>query len=239
MIPGINGNMNELKSTQLNAAPGTLWDTGDGGAQGQNSGSMQIISTGGFTGTVILEGTNDGGTTWEVIPMSPLITGQEDVLSRALTGTVTFSVFHMRMRARANALSAGLLAAPAQLSPIVRPVNPSAAVTTKYRLVAAATTNLTLIKAGIVNLVGGFLVNTSAAIKCVRLFDKATAPLVADVPALTLPLAANAIMPLNSIFGEAGFPFALGLGLNITGVIADTDGTPIAAGDVIVHLLYT
>lgn len=97
------------------------------------------------------------------------------------------------------------------------------------RVVAAATTNVTLVKDAPSVLSGFLLTNLSAAAKYVKIYDKATAPVLAtDTPVATIALPAGAV---------ATFPVDLGLtkgfGYAITGAAADDDATAVAANDVI------
>jgi hypothetical protein len=77
----------------------------------------------------------------------------------------------------------------------------------------------------------------------VKLYNKATAPTVGtDVPAMIIPVpAAVAGVPGVATLpvGFNGFRFALGLGLAITGAVADNDTTAVAAGQVKVILSRT
>jgi hypothetical protein len=89
-----------------------------------------------------------------------------------------------------------------------------------------------------------YATNTGATIAFVKLYNKATAPTVGtDVPAMIIPVpAAVAGVPGHSPMinpGFNGYRFALGLGLAITGLVADTDTTAVAAGQVKVILSRT
>lgn len=101
----------------------------------------------------------------------------------------------------------------------------------KARVAAAGSTNATSLKARAAALGGFVLINTSAALKFVKFYDKASAPTVGtDVPAFTIPLPANGIpVTLNS---EAGIDFGTGLAYAITGAVGDADATAVSANDV-------
>jgi hypothetical protein len=106
-----------------------------------------------------------------------------------------------------------------------------------YRLLSAATTNSNNIKSTAGQIYGWYLFNTSAAIKYVKLYNKATAPTVGtDVPIMTFPLPATDGAVQNP--SGVGIPFATGIGIAITGAPADADTTAVAANDVIVNLFY-
>lgn len=120
----------------------------------------------------------------------------------------------------------------------VNPVVPA----TPYILNSAATTNDALILTGTSGLQAFYATNTGAAVAFVKLYNKATAPVSTDIPAMILPVPAAvsgvpgvATLPI----GFSGFRFALGLGIRITGAVADADVTAVAAGQVKVMLSRT
>lgn len=108
-----------------------------------------------------------------------------------------------------------------------------------YRKVSTANNNSALVgSAGARVLYGVFAVNTNAAIRYLKLYDKATAPTVGtDTPVLTIPLAVSGANPII-ISLPYGVAFALGLGVGIVTGVADSDNTSTAAGEQIVTLLY-
>jgi hypothetical protein len=114
---------------------------------------------------------------------------------------------------------------------------------TPYILNSLATTNIALILTGTSGLHAFYATNTGATPAFVKLYNKATAPVLAsDVPAMIIPIAAAdagfpgvATLPI----GHQGFRFALGLGIAITGAVADNDTTAVAAGQVKVMLSRT
>lgn len=121
----------------------------------------------------------------------------------------------------------------------VNPVVPA----TPYFLNSAATTNGNLILTGTSGLQAFYATNTGASAAFVKLYNKATAPTVGtDVPEMIIPVPAAvsgvpgvALLPM----GFHGFRFALGLGIAITGAVADSDTTAVAAGQVKVKLSRT
>ena len=108
------------------------------------------------------------------------------------------------------------------------PVNPfptATAAATVQRINALATTNLTSAAVGARTVTGFVLVNTTAAFKFVKLYDKASAPVLAtDVPLVTL-----AVPPNGTLVSDASFAIALGLAYAITNLVADTDATAVTA----------
>lgn len=104
------------------------------------------------------------------------------------------------------------------------------------RILSAATTNATSIKASAGQVYGWYLFNTSASTKFLKLYNKASAPTVGtDTPLMTIPIPSGS--GANVEF-TIGIPFATGIALAITGSIADSDTTAVALNDVVVNLLY-
>ena len=120
----------------------------------------------------------------------------------------------------------------------INPVVPA----TPYILNSAATTNEALILTGTSGLQAFYATNTGATAAFVKLYNKATAPVAADTPAMILPVPA-AVSGVPGVctlpIGFSGFRFALGLGIRITGAVADSDATAVAAGQVKVMLSRT
>jgi hypothetical protein len=104
------------------------------------------------------------------------------------------------------------------------------------KFTAAATTNAASIKASAGRVVGWSLVNTTAAIKVFRFFNKASAPTVGtDSPAFVVYLAANG---RSDIAYDGGLSFATGIAIACTGAIGDLDATATAANDVLGAIFY-
>ena len=114
---------------------------------------------------------------------------------------------------------------------------------TPFILNSAATTNGQLILTGTSGLQAFFATNIGATVAFVKLYNKATAPTVGtDTPAMiiTVPAAVAGVPGTATLpIGFSGFRFALGLGLAITGAVADSDTTAVAAGQVKVILSRT
>jgi hypothetical protein len=120
----------------------------------------------------------------------------------------------------------------------VNPVVPA----TPYILNSAASTNEVLILTGTSGLQAFYATNTGATIAFVKLYNKATAPTSSDIPAmiLSVPAAVAGVPGVCTLpIGFSGFRFALGLGIRITGAVADNDTTAVAAGQVKVMLSRT
>ncbi|CAB4164642.1 hypothetical protein UFOVP826_62 [uncultured Caudovirales phage] len=120
----------------------------------------------------------------------------------------------------------------------VNPVVPA----TPYILNSAASTNEALILTGTSGLQAFYATNTGATVAFVKLYNKATAPISSDIPAmiLSVPAAVSGVPGVCTLpIGFSGFRFALGLGIRITGAVADNDTTAVAAGQVKVMLSRT
>lgn len=111
---------------------------------------------------------------------------------------------------------------------------------TPYFVNSAATTNGALVLTGTSALHSLWATNTGASVAFVKLYNKATAPTVGtDVPEMIIPVppAAGGVPGVaNPNMGFIPFRFALGLGIAITGGMADNDTTAVAAGQVKVKL---
>lgn len=108
---------------------------------------------------------------------------------------------------------------------------------TQYRRLATADTNLAVIKASAGRVYGFVISNNTAAAKFVKLYNKATAPVLAsDVPLRTILVPANGVAAYHIGQGLAGF--SAGIAIAATGAIGDTDATALAANDLIIQVDY-
>jgi hypothetical protein len=114
---------------------------------------------------------------------------------------------------------------------------------TPYFVNSAATTNGALVLTGTSGLQALYATNIGATAAFVKLYNKATAPTVGtDVPEMIIPVpaAVSGVPGVAQIRpGFNGYRFALGLGIAITGGVADSDTTAVAAGQVKVKLSRT
>lgn len=93
-----------------------------------------------------------------------------------------------------------------------------------------ATTNLTSAVSVPVDLYGIIATNTAAAVKFLKIYNKASAPVLAsDIPVLTICIPAGQIANIQF---EQGMYLNLGLAYAITGADADNDATAVTAGDI-------
>jgi len=111
------------------------------------------------------------------------------------------------------------------------------------RTLSAASTNSTNAKGSAGQVYGWYIVNTSAALKYVKLYNKATAPTCGtDTPVITLAIPAASATGIagagSNVDFSGGIAFSTGIGYCITGAVADNDTTAVASNDVILNLFY-
>lgn len=114
---------------------------------------------------------------------------------------------------------------------------------TPYFVNSLATTNGALILTGTSGLSAFYATNIGATAAFVKLYNKATAPTVGtDIPEMivAVPAAVSGVPGVAELTpGFNAYRFALGLGIAITGAVADSDTTAVAAGQVKVKLSRT
>lgn len=108
------------------------------------------------------------------------------------------------------------------------------------RTISAATTNATSAKGSAGQVYTIIAHNVNAAVRYLKLYNKATAPTVGtDTPVLTLPIPANtagAGFVLDT--GGMGIAFSLGIGYALTTGVTDADTGAVAANEIVVNILY-
>lgn len=108
-----------------------------------------------------------------------------------------------------------------------------------HKLISAATTNATSVKTTAGRIFGGRITNVSASTRYFKFYQKASAPTVGtDVPVLTIPIPAGQAVNLAEVAGFWGLYLATGIAYAITAAAADNDTGAVAAGDVVVGLIY-
>lgn len=109
-----------------------------------------------------------------------------------------------------------------------------------HRRLSLATNNATTVKSTRGVLIGLDVTNTNAAVRYLKLFDKATAPVCGtDAPTHTIlvPGATAGAGHTPNLFAHP-MPFALGLGYCMVTGVADSDNTAVAANELILNLSY-
>lgn len=108
-----------------------------------------------------------------------------------------------------------------------------------YRLVSLATTNGNNIKSTVGQVYGWFMSNTNASPRFVKLYNSATSPTVGTTtPLMTITIPGNSNGAGTNVDFSSGISFSSGIGIAITGLVADSDTTAISANEVVVNLLY-
>jgi hypothetical protein len=107
------------------------------------------------------------------------------------------------------------------------------------KLISAATTNATSVKAGGGQIYGWSISNVNAAARFVKLYDKASAPTVGtDVPVMTI-LVPGATTGGQAVYSApAGIAFPTGIALAITTGVGNADTGAVAANEIVVNLFF-
>lgn len=212
--------------------------------------ALQIVGT--YTGVLSLQGTVDG-VNWITFGGAQALTNLNTAVQSANIASATQGVFQadvasfqaVRLTALAAVTGTAVVSiggtAANGMTGLDTPVTLSGTVTTTpntaasaISLNAAATTNATSSKASAGSLYEISAANMSAAIKYLKLYNKASAPTVGtDVPVLTIPIPANG--EASREFGALGKRFTTGIAFALTGAQAIADATALTAGDVQVH----
>ena len=115
----------------------------------------------------------------------------------------------------------------------------AADVGTGFRLVSAASTNATSLKASAGTLYTLFAVNLNAAVRYIKFYNKASDPTVGtDTPVATFPIPASTTGAGFAIDLGPGFDFATGIAYATTTGVADSDTAAVAANEIIVVGVY-
>lgn len=223
-------------------------------------GSVLIQILGTFVGTVTFQASNDGAN-W--VSTSAINVSQAGYVTTATgVGCFVIPINSAYVRARLTAYTSGTVTAVAFLSPEGQDISPatisanatlvaatvlagdfgmgvrstSTNASTSAKVVSAASNNLTSVKATAGRVYGYTFSNTTASFKYVKLYNKASAPVVAsDVPVDVIAIPPNDNVAYMNPFGVS---FGTGIAYAITGGAADTDATNTAANDVIGKLIY-
>lgn len=114
---------------------------------------------------------------------------------------------------------------------------PTAGGATQFRRLSTADTNAAVVKATAGRVYGYSIANTSASAKFVKLYNKATAPVIGtDVPLRTIMIPAGGIAAYHVGHGLAGF--SAGIAIAATGAVADADATALAVNDLVIQIDY-
>lgn len=107
-----------------------------------------------------------------------------------------------------------------------------------HHLISAANTNATSIKTTAANVNEAIFSNNGASVAYVKIYNKASAPTVGtDTPVATVLVPSNGTVGMA--FGNFGLRLTAGLAIAITGGMAVSDTTAVAAAQVSSHFSYT
>lgn len=107
------------------------------------------------------------------------------------------------------------------------------------RTISAASTNAASIKSGAGQLYGIVATNINAAVRYLKIYNKASAPTVGtDVPVLTIALPGNTAGAGLAVDLSNGIAFTTGIAAALTTGVADSDTGAVAANELVVHLIY-
>ena len=110
---------------------------------------------------------------------------------------------------------------------------------TTARLLSAATTNATNVKGSAGALGFIYAINLNAAVRYLKLYNKATAPTVGtDTPVATLAIPASTTGAGFMLPIPGGAAFTTGIGYATTTGVADADTGAVAANEIILWLGY-
>jgi hypothetical protein len=107
--------------------------------------------------------------------------------------------------------------------------------TYSYLAAASANQDSQNVKGSAGQLYGYALFNTSASVRYVKVYNKATAPTSADTPALRILVSPGGGANVSI---DSGLAFGSGIGIRITTGVADGDTGTVSANDVLVNLIY-
>jgi len=114
--------------------------------------------------------------------------------------------------------------------------SPTSSGLTQSKTISAATTNATSVKASAGQVYGVVVSNSNAAVRYLKLYNKASAPTVGtDVPVKTIMLPIGATVQLS---WPTGLPFSTGIAFALTTGVADTDVAAVAADEHVVNIDY-
>lgn len=111
---------------------------------------------------------------------------------------------------------------------------------TPYKLISAASTNATSVKASVATLYGIQVYNTNAAARYLKLYNKASAPTVGtDTPVKVITIPGSTIGAGSNVsIPSVGVAFGTGLAFALTTGAADSDTGAVAANEIITNLDY-
>lgn len=97
-------------------------------------------------------------------------------------------------------------------------------------------TNASVVRKGPCGLSGWYILNTNAAVRCVKIYDSATTPEVGtDVPKITIALPPGGAANLSL---DEDIKFQKGLAIATTTGVADNNASATASEDLVINLFH-
>jgi hypothetical protein len=122
---------------------------------------------------------------------------------------------------------------------IVTPLAHTAGGATPYKLVSAASTNATSLKNGAGQIYSIVAMNINAAVRYLKLYNKASAPTVGtDTPVQVYAIPGATTGGGFSINIPVGMEFTTGISFALTTGITDADTGAVAASEILVNIIY-
>ena len=115
----------------------------------------------------------------------------------------------------------------------------AADVGTIFRVISAGSTNATSVKASAGTLYALICINLNAAVRYLKLYNKASSPTVGtDTPVMTIPIPGNTAGAGLVINLDPGADFSTGIALALTTGVADANTGAVAADEIVINGIY-
>ena len=219
---------------------------------GYKEGSIQVLGT--WSGTLTVQGSNDN-TNFVSVSVIPIGIASTVLASNfAANGIYKFGIAYKYLRIRMTSYvsgpATGVLelygAADHPLAMIATSLQSgtwnvgtlplTSGGLTPHRTISAASTNATVVKASAGQVYTIHVGNLNAAVRYLKLYNKATAPTVGtDTPVQTYAIPATGVFNIQF---SGGLAFATGIGFAITSGIADADTGAVSADEHVVNIGY-
>ena len=257
-VQGVRTNANTVETTtgNLSAAPAYAWELSVNALK-----NFRVRATAFTSGTQVW--TFQAGS-YATEPIPAVQTHAVTVTSGAIAATMAANATTTPAKARdgvAGASDTGIpnlfvrRDAPTAVTPIagdyeipqisnlgaqyVAPVAHTAGGATPYKLVSAATTNATSVKASAGQVYSVMVTNTNAAVRYFKLYNKASAPTVGtDTPVQVYAIPGATTGGGFTLTLPVGTAFATGIAFATTSGAADTDTGAVALSEILVNLTY-
>lgn len=205
-----------------------------------NQATVGFQITGTWVGTITWTASIDGTNFFAVTPLG------SDALTTTTNTTIWFNVngcarIKMVMTAFTSGTAVVNYVANAQAIAQGLPTiggGDTTSTLSNFSVLAAGSNNATAIKATPGNIYSIEITNTSAAIKYVKFYNKATAPVPGSDNALLIRrygIPATSNLVVNS---PKGIPFTTGIGFATVTGTSDTDNTAVTAADLMINVTF-